>query len=57
MSANLTRRHNRKKYRKMRINFERTMRQSNDLFKLETKATAAIRRLTQENEYVTRPPR
>lgn len=44
--------HDRRKYRKMRIAFERKMRESDELFKSEQKALATIKRLNEENEYV-----
>lgn len=45
-----------KKYRKMRIVFDQKMQQGEDLHKKEEKATATVKRLAVENEYVYNPP-
>ena len=47
---------NRRKYRKIMVKFEETMRESNDLFKEEQKMLATSRRLAEENEYETLLP-
>ena len=42
-----------KKYRKMRIVFDRKMVDGEDLHKQEAKACSTVKRLAVENEYVT----
>lgn len=45
-----------KKYRKMRITFDRKMHDSEELHKQEEKASAIVKRLAIENEYVRPSP-
>lgn len=40
-----------KKYRKMRIKFERKMAEGENIFMRENRATATVKRLAEENEY------
>lgn len=44
---------NRKKYRKMRYKFDESMRQSNELYRMEQDANATIKRIAQFNRSVT----
>ena len=46
----------RKKYRKMKLRFDRAMEESNTLFLGEHKQIALARRLQEENEYGCSPP-
>lgn len=41
----------RKKYRKLRYQFDGVIKRSDDLFKQDLIATAAIKRITEENKY------
>ncbi|CAL3967362.1 unnamed protein product [Diplocarpon coronariae] len=41
-----------KKYRKMKVKFDEVMRESNDLYLQEQRATSTIKRLTQENDQI-----
>jgi hypothetical protein len=41
-----------KKYRKMRIDFEQKMHVGEEIFKQEAQASELLKRLAQENEYV-----
>lgn len=47
----------RRKYRKMRVKFEDTMNTSNTLIRDEFRAIAVARRLQEQNECVSGPPR
>lgn len=44
-----------KKYRKMRIAFERSMTAGEDILHQQSKAAATVKRLAVENEYVHHP--
>lgn len=44
----------RKKFRKMKIMFDKAMEASNSLYREEQKATAIAKRLQEQNEYVHR---
>lgn len=46
----------RKKYRKMKLNFDKLMEEANELFVSESKAAEIARRIQEQNEYGTSNP-
>jgi len=46
---------NRRKYRKLKLRFDAVMKQSDDLFRKDIIATAQVKRITEENVFVSFP--